>query len=511
MAFPAGLRVVLVKPSKYSGQGGVLERFRLGCMPNGTLPHLRSLTPPNVEGVPVTAECFDECVETDLGYLRRLAPTQGERTLVALVGVQSHQFPRAIDLAAIAHTRGALVVMGGPHPMTCDTHALQGRGPSFCQGEAEATWPGILADALRGELRPVYGEDARWQTELRPPPVEPLEPRQMRRYALRLGALYPARGCPFDCHFCSVVRIAGRTVRAQPIETTLAGLRAIRRAGVRVLMFTSDNFNKYPGVTELLEAMIAADLRVPFMAQADAQLVRDPSLVELLARAGCFQLFVGVESFSHAALRGVGKRHNRPEDYRELARHCRAHGVLSHFSSILGFPDDDRRRLAEHRAAIEAVGPDLASFHVLTPLPGTTQYEDFRARGLLVDRDLGRYDATRLVWRHPHLDAQELDDALFGAYRSFYRPARIGALVRNALARRRDVRVHGYTLSAVYAAFCRTAAHLRLHPMSAGLGRVRLDRASDHAEVRRVVFGIDRVPLPENLPQPKPHKGALRA
>ncbi len=502
MSRPSSLRVILVKPSKY-GRDGALERFRVGFMPNGTLPHLRSLTPREVDGVPVEVECVDECVTADLGYLRRLSSAPGTRTLVGLVGVQSHQFPRAIDLAALAHTRGSLVVMGGPHPMTCDTRALQGNGPAFCLGEAEATWPGILADAVRGELRPVYGEGARWQADLHPPPVEPLDARLMRRYALRLGALYPARGCPFDCHFCSVVRIAGRTVRSQPIETTLEGLRAIRRAGIRVMMFTSDNFNKYPGVTDLLEAMIASDLRVPFMAQADAQLVRDPSLVELLARAGCFQLFIGVESFSQSALRGVGKKQNRPDDYRELVRQCRAHGVLSHFSNILGFPDDDLPSLAEHQATLEAIGPDLASFYVLTPFPGTTQYEDFRARELIVDRNLDRYDATSLVWRHPHLSAQELDDALFSAYRSFYGLRRIVALTRGALGRRRDERWHGYALSASYGAFCRAAAHLRLHPMSAGLGQVRLDRASDHDEVRRTVFHVDRVPLPDSLPQPR--------
>src|SRR6185295_20074331 len=115
--------------------------------------------------------------------------------------------------------------------------------------------------------------------------------------------IYPARGCPFTCNFCSVIKIAGRKIRSQPVETTLESLRAAKKAGVRLVMFTSDNFNKYMDAQELLQCMIDDNsARIPFFVQCDTQIAEDEGLVELLGRAGCFQMFVGVESFDRKAL-----------------------------------------------------------------------------------------------------------------------------------------------------------------------------------------------------------------
>src|SRR5579872_202592 len=121
------LRVVILKPSKYAADGFV-ERFRRGFMPNSTVPYVRSMTPAEVNGTPIEVHSIDEYVHTDLRYLSLLRRPRGGRTLVALVGVQSHQLHRALDLAAYARRNGCMAVIGGPHVMTCDTAPLQGRG-----------------------------------------------------------------------------------------------------------------------------------------------------------------------------------------------------------------------------------------------------------------------------------------------------------------------------------------------------------------------------------------------
>src|SRR2546425_9487306 len=150
------LRVVIIKPSKY-GMNGYVERFRRGFMPNSTVPYLRSMTPTSVYGVEIETHSIDEYVQTDLGYLDLLR-NPDVPTLLALVGVQSHQFQRSLDLAAFARANGVPhCVIGGPHPMTCDTSILQNRGVSFALAEAEMIWLPILKDAIHGELQPVYG------------------------------------------------------------------------------------------------------------------------------------------------------------------------------------------------------------------------------------------------------------------------------------------------------------------------------------------------------------------
>jgi radical SAM superfamily enzyme YgiQ (UPF0313 family) len=493
------LRVVILKPSKY-GVDGYVERWRRGFMPNSTVPYMRSLTPESVEGVRCEVHSFDEYVQTDLRYLDLLRAESGARTLVALVGVQSHQLQRALDLAAYAAERGALSVIGGPHPMTCDTTPLQGRGVAFSLSEAERVWPQILADALEGSLQPVYGDDRRWQPVLDPPVLLPPSRRDLRRYAISMLGVYPARGCPYSCNFCSVIKIAGHQVRTQPVETTLASLRNAKRAGVRFIMFTSDNFNKYPEVAELLDGMAREDLRLPFFAQCDGQIHRQPDLVAAMARAGCFQMFVGVESFNPAALRGAHKFHNTPERYGEIVRLCRAHGISAHFSNILGFPEDTEEGIEEHLRALRALDPDVASFYILSPIPGTEQYDDFLAADRITERNLDRFDGTRLIWRHPRLSGEKLAELLFRCYRAFYSPRAVARRIARLSKGRNDYRKAAAVFAVAAATVqARVAIRQRLHPFAGGVWRVQRDRVDDYRELRRRFYGLDLVPLPGSL------------
>lgn len=220
-----------------------------------------------------------------------------------------------------------------------------------------------MHDAAKGELQPVYGRDRRWQLELEAPTLVPPSQSDLGRYVIPMLGVYPARGCPLLCNFCSVTKIAGRRIRSQSIETTLASLRAAKAAGVKMIMFTSDNFNKYPEAETLLKGMIEERLGLSFFVQCDTQIARQEHLVELLGRAGCFQMFVGVESFNRQTLIAAQKGQNRPETYREIVRLCREHGSGSHFSNIIGFPQDTEPRVREHLEALQDIDPAWVSFY----------------------------------------------------------------------------------------------------------------------------------------------------
>ncbi len=494
MTGAAPLRVVIVKPSKYARDGHV-ERFRKGFMPNSTLLHLKGLTPPELGGRAIVTETIDEYTRTDLRYLERLRPETC--SLLALAGVQSHQMQRALDLAALARTNGVRhCVIGGPHPMTCDTTEVQGRGVSFALAEAELVWRSILADALGPELRPVYGAGRRWQSELESSLPAPPRREELRSYIIPMVGIYPARGCPYNCSFCSVVKIAGRKVRSQSVETTVRSLLAARAAGVRLVMFTSDNFNKYAEAPGLLEAMIEARVGLPFFVQCDVQLSRDEALIDLLARAGCAQVFVGVESFSRAALKAVRKNQNDPSRYADLVRLCHRRGVSTHFSNILGFPEQDEEQVLQHVRELRAVRPFMASFYILMPCPGTDQYDEFLAAGLISEPNLDRFDATCAVWRHPHLAPARLEQLLYRAYRQFYGT---GDVLAKMLGHRWNAPWFVHALGLGYAAFARFAARRAIHPMAGGFVRVAADADTDYLPLRRRVFGVDRLTLPRSL------------
>jgi hypothetical protein len=493
---PERLRVVILKPSKY-GQNGYVERFRRGFMPNSTIPYLRSMTPEHVDGIPIEIHCIDEYVRTNLDYFHLLRKADCP-TLLALVGVQSHQFQRSLDLAAYARSNGVEnCVIGGPHPMTCDTVMLQNRGISFSLAEAEMVWLHILRDALSGELRPVYGQDQRWDQHLESPVVIPPSKRDLRRYIVPMLGLYPARGCPFTCNFCSVIKIAGRQIRSQSIETTVQSLRAAKAAGVRMVMFTSDNFNKYADGRELLECMIEEKIGLPFFVQCDTQIAKQEDFISLLARAGCFQIFVGVESFSRKVLLAARKTQNHPTLYGDIAMLCRRYGISSHFSNIIGFPEDTEANIREHLDVLKGLDPDIASFYILVPLPGTQQYDEFLADGRIFETNLDRFDAQSVTWRHDHLSPPILEDWLFRCYQEFNSPSHIARTTRDSLA---PGRVWSNLLPSLgLALFTRFAARRRTHPMSGGIGRVRADSVDDYLPLRRRYFDVDLVPLPASL------------
>ncbi len=494
------LRVIILKPGKYDADGYV-QRFRRGFMPNSTLSYLASMTPAQFQGARCDVTTIDEYVHADLDYLDLLRRDPNRRTLLAFAGVQSHQFQRALDLAAFARSRGVeSVVIGGPHPMTCDTSLLHGSGVSFALSEAEIVWTAILRDALDGELQPVYGSDARWGAQLDPPPLIPPTRRDLKRYAIPMLGVYPARGCPYTCNFCSVIKIAGRQVRSQPVATTMASLRAAKAAGVRSILFTSDNLNKYAEVRELMEAMIDEKIELPFFCQVDTQIARQEDLVELMGRAGCFQIFVGVESFSRSVLLAAHKFQNHPDTYGRIIALCRKNRISAHFSNIIGFPTDTREDVLEHLRRLRELDPDIASFYILTPIPGTDQYEEFLDAGLISVDNLDRLDGTLPTWRHPHLSGEELMDLLVHCYREFSNTRDVARRVLRHAFSRWDYRtgVDLYTVLG-YALLQRNSVRLRVHPMNGGSGRVRLDRVADYADLRRSTYGYDLLPLPRML------------
>ena len=479
------LRVVLIKPSKY-GVDGSVERFKKGFLPNATLYHIASLTPARIGDVPVTVHLVDEYVWQDLAYLRWLHRDPDVITLVALVGVQSHQFHRALDLAAYARHHGVRhCVIGGPHAMTCDTSMLQGRGVSFALAEAELIWQQILDDALAGELQPLYGRNQRWAEKLPGTVINPPSAADLARYTAPMLGLYPVRGCPYQCNFCSVIKIAGRQERSPDIESTLESLRRAKRGGVERIMFVSDNFNKFPKVQELLQAMIDERLGLRFSCQCDTQIAKDPDLVELLGRAGCLEMFVGVESFNRKTLKAAGKHHNHPEHYVEIIRLCKQAGIRPHFSNIIGFPNDDEAEIQNHLNVLKGLRPTVASFFILTPIPGTEQYDDFRKAGWITERNLDRFDATYPTWSHPILSPKRLEDLLYHCYVSYY-----GFLLKTGGLSDEEQRI---------AIYHRYTAAQRTHPMSGGVDRLWLDSATDYAALRRAAFDIDLVPLPDSL------------
>jgi radical SAM superfamily enzyme YgiQ (UPF0313 family) len=262
-------------------------------------------------------------------------------------------------------------------------------------------------------------------------------------------------------------------------------------------MFTSDNFNKYPEAPDLLERMIEERIDLPFFVQCDTQIARQPEFVELLGRARCFQMFIGVESFSRQALLSVHKAQNHPELYGEIVRLCREQQIITHFSNIIGFPDDTEESIIEHLDVLRSLRPDYASFYILTPIPGTQQYDEYLQAGRITEMNLDRFDAMTPTWKHPEFTAARLQSLLYRCYRKFFAPEHLMFEAIESLKPRR--RSLGLLPAIGYPLFAHWSALRERHPMSGGVGHVKLDHVSDYLPLRRRRYGFDLLPLPQSL------------
>jgi len=156
---------------------------------------------------------------------------------------------------------------------------------------------------------------------------------------------------------------------------------------------------------------------------------------------------------------------------------------------------------ANWAGSLASLGPSCASFYILCPIPGTEQYDDFLAEGLITERNLDRFDTTCLTWQHPHLSAEELQSLLFTCYRRMFSAGHLLQNLRDLKPRRRGWRglASGVARTLAMTAFNRYSAWNRVHPMSGGMRRVRLDRAADYARLRRSAYDLDLAPLPNSL------------
>ena len=260
--------------------------------------------------------------------------------LVAITAMTA-QAPRAYQIADAFRQRNVPVVMGGIHVTALPEEAKQ-HADSVVIGEAENLWPELVADCENKSLKPHYCAPT-------PPDMSNLViPRwdhmNMGIYWKALGFVLPAisifvtRGCPNDCAFCTVTKFFGRTYRTKPIANVLRELDA---GDSKVFNFMDDNIGFNPDYSrELFHALAARRKKITWGGSISTQVLRTPDLIELAGKAGCRQLFVGIESVNTANLEAVNKRFNKVEQYEELVQRFRRAGINPLFSFIFGFDGD---------------------------------------------------------------------------------------------------------------------------------------------------------------------------
>jgi radical SAM superfamily enzyme YgiQ (UPF0313 family) len=500
------LRIVLIKPSKYDDEGYVI-RFWKGVLPSNTLNVLHGLTEDIIQrkifgDLPIDIVTFDETAErVPLKKIISWSHEPGTRLLVCLVGVQTNQFPRAFDLAKTFRAEGLTVIIGGFH--TSGTINMLGEQEpdiqelireSICvvSGEVEGKWEMILADFLQGQLQPLYSfaQDLQNLVDIGTAPLPKTSPKTMKHFAHpAFGTADTSRGCPFACSFCTIINVQGRKMRERSPESITAMMRRnYMEHGVSFYFFTDDNFARKKLWRETFEEIIKLreeGIKISFMMQVD--LARKPKdFVSLAAKAGCTQVFIGMESVNPENLKAEGKKQNNVAEYRDIIKEWHGAGVVVHTGYIIGLPWDSKDQVPKDiRFLMDEVEPDQASFFMLTPLPGSHDHREMKRRGDWMDPDFNKRDSFHATIEHPRMTADEWTEAYENAWQTFYSKE----YMTKVLARWTNHPKAYWNLMSVFFWYKNAALIEKQHPMVAGFFRLK-ERKS-----RRPGFAIDSLPV----------------
>ena len=497
--------IVLIKPSKYDDDG-YLIRFWKGVLPSNTLNVLHGLTEDIIERrvfgkLDIEVTTFDETAEkVPVGKIIRWSKSPGTKLLVCMVGVQTNQYPRAVDMARLFRGEKITVIMGGFHTSGTinmlsdqepDIQELFREGICVVSGEVEGKWEGILADYLHGQLKPLYSfaQDLQNLVDIGEAPLPRTSAKTMRHFAYpSFATADTSRGCPFSCSFCTIINVQGRKMRERSPASIAAMMRRNLANGLSFYFFTDDNFARKKLWRETFEEIIKLrdeGLEITFMMQVD--LARKPKdFVTLAAKAGCTQVFIGMESVNPQNLAAEGKKQNKVDEYRAIIKEWHDAGVLVHAGYIIGLPWDSKEQVAEDmRFLKDEVEPDQASFFMLTPLPGSHDHREMKRRGDWMDPDFNKRDSFHATIKHPLMTAEEWTEAYEDAWKTFYSKENM----IKALSKWTDTPKNYWNLMAIFFWYKNAALIEKQHPMVAGFFRLK-DR-----KVRRPGYAVDSLPV----------------
>ena len=387
-------------------------------------PHFRpikySLFPPL--GLATLAGYLDDDDEVTIQdeHVERLDLDDEPDLVVIQVYITSAR--RAYRLADLYRSRGAWVCLGGLHVTSLPEEAAEHANTIFI-GPGEETWPRFLADYRAGRPRSRYSSTVRTLAML--PPIR----RDLIRRHLYLvpNSIVVSRGCPHVCDFCYKEAFfeGGRGFYTQTVDAALA---EIERLPGRHLYFLDDHLFGDPRFAAALFDGMRGMGRL-WQAAGTVQSVLRPGLLEKAAACGLRSLFVGFETLDEGNLRSQRKYQNLRRDYGEAVRRLHDLGVMVNGSFVFGMDGDDPSVFDRTVEWAIAQGIETATFHILTPYPGTTLFKRMEAEGRLLHRDWDLYDTRHTVFRCKGMTPEDLEAGYWRAYRDFYR---WGSILRGA-------------------------------------------------------------------------------
>jgi len=491
--------LVLVKPSHYDEDGYVIQ-WRRSPIPSNSLASLYGLATDCAE-----RRVLGDEVDLDIHALdetnTRVRPDRlaamiaaADFGMVMLVGVQSNQIPRALDLAQPLRARGIQVGLGGFHASGVismlggadpDLDRATAMGVSIFAGEAEGRLDEVLRDAAAGALKPLYNfMDDLPGIEGTPIPLMAAE--RAQRTAAGTTSFDAGRGCPYQCSFCTIINVQGRKSRRRSPDDIEKIIRVNHAQGLSEFFITDDNFARNKDWEAILDRLIhlreVEGFNSRFIIQVDTLCHKLPNFIEKCARAGVKRVFIGLENINPDNLLGAKKRQNKITEYRRMLLAWKSAGVITYAGYILGFPNDTVESILHDIDVIKSELPvDLLEFFYLTPLPGSEDHQKLHRAGVPLDADMNRYDLNHVCTAHSRMSRAEWDRAYALAWQRYYSNEHIETLLRRAAS----TRINASNVLFLITWFKGSIDIEKIHPLESGFLRLKFRRD------RRPTFPIE--------------------
>ncbi|TBY73435.1 radical SAM protein [Rhizobium leguminosarum bv. viciae] len=498
-------QLILIKPSHYDDDGYVIRWWR-AMIPSNSLAALYGIAAECAErkvlgdDTAIDITVIDETnTRIDVAGLLAQFKRHDNFGMISLVGVQTNQYPRALDIARPFRDAGLPVSIGGFHVSGClsmldgkavGLDACRDMGISMFAGEAEGRLDMVLRDAAAGELKPLYN----FMNDLPGiggTPV-PFLPKDNIQRTLGLSTSFDAgRGCPYQCSFCTIINVQGRKSRFRSADDVEKLVRMNWAQGIHKFFITDDNFARNKDWEAIFDRLIELKERdgIPLglMIQVDTLCHKIPNFIEKSRRAGVTRVFIGLENVNPDNLTAAKKNQNKITEYRKMLLAWKAQGIMTLAGYILGFPADTPESIRRDIAIIQEELPlDVIEFFILTPLPGSEDHQVLWKKGIEMDADLNIYDVEHVCTAHPKMSKQEWEDIYHEAWALYYSPDHMKTLLRRAVA----TGVPLARLVKVLVSFATTVPLENVHPLQSGLLRLKTpsERRPDLPRENSLVF-----------------------
>jgi radical SAM superfamily enzyme YgiQ (UPF0313 family) len=481
-------QLVLLKPSHYHDDGYVIRWWR-ALIPSNSLAAVYGLALDSAQrrvlgdDVEIDIDVIDETnARVNIRQLLRRFRKYGNFGMLGLVGVQSNQYPRALDIARPFRAAGIQVVMGGFHVSGClamldgdaiDLNSARAMGISLFAGEAEGRFDDLLRDAAAGALKSLYN----YMNDL--PALggapSPFLPRQFVQRTAGTNAAFDAgRGCPFQCSFCTIINVQGRQSRYRTPDDIEKVVRDNWQQNIARFFITDDNFarnREWEAIFDRLTKLREVD-KIPLglMIQVDTMCHKIPRFIEKAKKAGVTRVFLGLENINPDNLAAAKKKQNKITEYRKMMLAWKEHGIFLYAGYILGFPGETPESIRRDIEIIQRELPvDLLEFNILTPLPGSEDHKVMWSKGIVMDDDLNRYDLEHPVTDHPKMSRDELQSIYEEVWGLYYTRAHMMTLLKRAAV----TKVPMFSLAKALVQFATMMQFEKVHPLQSGLIRMK--------------------------------------